>query len=202
MNDFFPCFLLMAAMTLPGLRGLAAPADSKPSAKQEGNSIVWLRTHGLSEEEFIQASKEPGTVIIDASDRETYKLLHIAGAVHLSVPEMTAESLGKILPNKNARILIYQNNNYRAREKQLAPGYLAGKGRAFTNELGDPLVGSWSGDDEVTCAALRQHGYTNIYGLATYIRIDRSKLPLVASMSSAYLDQPVTLSLATASTKP
>ena len=183
-TSFFSSLLVFAVGWLaPG--ALAAQTSFAASEQELEAAIIWLRTHRLSEEEFVRASKEPGTVILDASDDETYDELHIEGASPLSAASI--EGLTRILP-ESTRVLIYQNNHFKAREKQRAAG-------AYINELGVPFAGKWSGVYEQTCALLRHYGYRNVYELATYVEIDRGKLPLVTNIPPVHLDQPLVFSL-------
>ena len=71
----------------------------------------------LTEEAFIQMSRGPGTVILDARSWEKYNELHIKDAINLSFPDITVESLKIAFPDKNTRILIYCNNNFVGAEK-------------------------------------------------------------------------------------
>src|SRR5258706_13502503 len=64
-------------------------------------------TRRVSEEEFVRMSRAPGSVVLDARSREKYDELHIKGAVNLSFPDITIDSLQRVLPDKDARILIY-----------------------------------------------------------------------------------------------
>jgi phage shock protein E len=66
----------------------------------------------ISEEEFLRMAAEPGTVVLDARSREKFDLLHVSGAKNLSLPDITAEELARIIPSKDTRILIYCNNNF------------------------------------------------------------------------------------------
>ncbi len=183
-TTFFSSLLVLAVGWLVP-SALAAQAEVAASKQELEDATVWLRTHHFSEEEFIRASKEPSTVILDASDDETYDELHIAGASPLSATSI--EVLARLLPD-NTRILIYQNNHFKARAKQRAAG-------AYVNELGVPFAGKWSGVNEQTCALLRHDGYRNVYELATYVEIDRGKLPLVTNIPPVHLDQPLVFSL-------
>ena len=70
------------------------------------------QTRRLSEGDFIRMSNEPDTVVLDARSKEKYDLLHIKGAINLSFPDITVESLKRVLPDKKTRILIYCNNNF------------------------------------------------------------------------------------------
>jgi hypothetical protein len=75
------------------------------------------KTRRLTEEEFIKMSQEPGTIILDARSAEMYELLHVKGAINLSFPDIAIESLKDTIPDKNTRILIYCNNNFRGAER-------------------------------------------------------------------------------------
>src|SRR6266850_5255537 len=77
-----------------------------------GEAARHRRTRRVSEAEFIRMSREPGTVILDARSREKYDELHVRGAIHLSFPDIAVESLKRLIPDKNTRILIYCNNNF------------------------------------------------------------------------------------------
>ena len=45
-------------------------------------------------------SREPGTVILDARSKEKYDELHVKGAIHLSFPDFTAETLASAIPRR------------------------------------------------------------------------------------------------------
>lgn len=112
----------------------------------------------LTEEEFILMSKEPGTIILDARSSEMYKLLHVKGAINLSFPDIAIESLKNTLPDKNTRILIYCNNNFR------------GAFIAFASKTPSASL------NLSTYIALYNYGYRNIYELGPLIDINESKL--------------------------
>ena len=117
----------------------------------------------LTEEEFIRMSREAGTVILDARSQEKYNELHIKGAINLSFPDITVESLKSTLPDKNTRILIYCNNNF------------VGSQAAFPTKS---AVGSLNLS---TYIALYSYGYRNVYELGPLLDIKTAKLELVSS---------------------
>jgi hypothetical protein len=131
---------------MPGYLRVAAEAAS------------YRETHRLSEEEFIRMSREPGTVILDARSKEKFDELHIKGAVNLSFPDITIDSLNTLLPDKNTRILIYCNNNFLGDEK-------AFPAKAVTASL-----------NISTYIALYNYGYRNVYELGPLLEIKKSKL--------------------------
>jgi hypothetical protein len=103
-------------------------------------------------------SREPGTVILDARSREKFDELHIKGAINLSFPDIAIDSLNKMLPDKDTRILIYCNNNFLGDEK-------AFPAKAVTASL-----------NISTYIALYNYGYRNVYELGPLVEIKASKL--------------------------
>src|SRR5206468_11056489 len=112
----------------------------------------------FSEEEFARRSLEPGTIVLDARSREKYNELHVKGAINLSFPDIAIASLRKMLPDKNARILIYCNNNFRNAEGP------------FPSKLPSAAL------NISTYIALYGYGYRNIFELGPLIDIDTSRL--------------------------
>ena len=112
----------------------------------------------VTEAEFIRMSRQPGTVILDARSREKYDELHIRGAIHLSFPDIAIESLERTLPDKNVRILIYCNNNFRN-----ADGPFPRKLVTASLNLS-------------TYIALYNYGYRNVYELGPLIDIKNTRL--------------------------
>ena len=117
----------------------------------------------LSEAEFIRLSEEPGTIVLDARSRTMFDLLHIKGAVNLSFPDITVESLARIIPDKGQRILIYCNNNF------------DNEPRAFARKIAPASL------NLSTYISLYSHGYTNVYELGPYVDIKLSKIEFVGS---------------------
>jgi phage shock protein E len=114
----------------------------------------------VSEDEFIRMSREPGTVVLDARSGDRFDELHVRGALHLSFTDFTAESLARIIPGRNTRILIYCNNNFVNAERAF-PAKIA---RASLNLS--------------TFVALYSYGYRNVYELAPLLDAQQTKLRL------------------------
>ena len=66
----------------------------------------------LSWAEFQAAAKQPDVLILDARSADAYAAGHIKGAVNLPFTDFTAESLARVIGNRNRPILIYCNNNF------------------------------------------------------------------------------------------
>jgi len=116
------------------------------------------QTHRLSEDQFIEMSRMPDTVILDARSGEMYRLRHVRGAINLSFPDIAIASLARILPDKNTRILIYCNNNFKGDEVAFA----SKAPRASLNLS--------------TFIALYSYGYKNVWELGPLLDLKTTKL--------------------------
>jgi hypothetical protein len=94
-------------------------------------------------------------------------MLHIKGAVHLSLPDMTAADLAKVIPDKSTRVLIYCNNNF-VNEPRALPS------KAVTASL-----------NLYTFNSLYSYGYQNVFELGPLIDIRKSILPFEGSLVPA-----------------
>jgi hypothetical protein len=122
-------------------------------------AAAYRQTRRVSEEEFLRLACEPGAVILDARSSEKFRELHVQGAVNLSFPDITAASLRAAIPDPEAPVLIYCNNNFRNAE-----GPFPGKASSASLNLS-------------TFIALYNYGYRNIYELGPLVEIAKSKLP-------------------------
>lgn len=112
----------------------------------------------VTEEAFLRMSREPGTIVLDARSREKYDELHVRGALHLAFPDITVESLRRLIPDRKTRILIYCNNNFAGAEGPF-PTKIA---RASLNLS--------------TFIALYSYGYENVYELGPLLDIRATRL--------------------------
>ena len=143
--------------------GIANPAIDMPGYLRVAVEAAEHReSRRLTEADFIRMSREPGTVILDARSHEKYNELHIKGAINLSFPDITVESLGRTLPDKSTRILIYCNNNF------------VGAEQPFPTKMPTASL------NISTYIALFNYGYRNVYELGPLLDIKTSKLEFVA----------------------
>jgi len=143
---------------------LANPAIDMDGFLRVANETAAHRaSHRLSEDEFIRMSRMPGTVILDARSKAMYDLLHVRGAVNLSFPDIAIDSLAQTLPDKNARILIYCNNNFANLES------------AFATKLPSASL------NLSTFIALYNYGYRNVYELAPLLDGRTTRIPFESS---------------------
>ena len=170
--------LAVSLMTLAATLGAAAQtapvADANPTIVNPAiDPAAFLRVahqalghrtrHRLSEADFIRMSREPDTVVLDARSKAKFDELHVAGALHLSFPDIAVDTLAALLPDKDVRILIYCNNNFRGAEGPF-PAKLA------SESLNLP-----------TYIALYDYGYRNVYELGPLIDIETSAIEFARS---------------------
>ena len=155
------CAILPATGTPDGRKGPGQnPAiDMEGYLKVSQEAAKHRESRRLSEADFLRMASEPGTIVLDARSKEKYDLLHVKGAINLSFPDIAIDSLKEALPDKNARILIYCNNNFRNNE------------RAFASKLPTASL------NLSTYISLYTYGYRNIYELGPQIDPKDSKLP-------------------------
>ena len=58
-------------------------------------------------------SQKKGTIILDSRSAAAFKASHIKSAININFSDFTQEKLAKFIPDKNTRILIYCNNNFK-----------------------------------------------------------------------------------------
>ena len=117
-------------------------------------------THRVTEDEFLRMSREPGTIVLDARSKQKFDLSHIRGAINISFPDIAIESLARLLPDKNARILIYCNNNFVDDED------------AFPSKMPAASL------NVSTYISLFTYGYRNVYELGPLLDAKKTKLTL------------------------
>jgi phage shock protein E len=140
------------------------PAPPNPNIDMDGflniarEAALHREKRRLTEDDFLKMAAEPGTIVLDARSKEKYDLLHIKGAINLSFPDIAIDSLKQTLPDKEARILIYCNNNFKNAEKPF------------------PSKAKVASLNISTYISLYSYGYRNIYELGPVLDPAKSKL--------------------------
>ncbi|NOT34832.1 MAG: rhodanese-like domain-containing protein [Candidatus Eisenbacteria bacterium] len=104
--------ILLTLLTIVGARPLARPEIANPAIDMDAHLRIarevarHRESRRVSEAEFLRMMLEPGTLVLDARSREKFDELHVKGAMSLSFPDLTVESLARLIPDKNTRILI------------------------------------------------------------------------------------------------
>jgi rhodanese-related sulfurtransferase len=145
---------------------LANPAIDMPGFLAIAQQAAAHReTRRLTEDQFLAMMGQPGTIVLDARSAERYALLHVRGAVNLAFPDIAIDSLARVLPDKDARILIYCNNNFTGDEV------------AFASKAAPASL------NLSTYATLYGYGYRNVYELGPRVAVRESKLPFEGTMA-------------------
>ena len=99
-----------------GTASLAQPAkpqiDYAGFQALTGEVSTYREARLLSWTEFASTAREPGILLLDARSADAYAAGHIRGAVNLPFTDFTAESLARVIGDKDGPILIYCNNNF------------------------------------------------------------------------------------------
>jgi len=165
-------FSVFAVIALVGIVSFAQK-DSipNPSIDMEGylrvarEAAKHRESRRLTEDEFITMSREAGVIILDARSNEKFGELHIKGAINLSFPDITVASLKDTLPDRNVKILIYCNNNFK------------------NAELPFPTKVPAASLNLSTYISLYTYGYRNIYELGPLLDLKTSKLEFESAAS-------------------
>jgi 3-mercaptopyruvate sulfurtransferase SseA len=133
--------------------------DYKEFQKIVATSANERESHRLTEPQFIEAMADKTAVILDARSTSKYELRHIRGAVNLPFTDFTAETLAKMIPAKDSKILIYCNNNFIG-----SPISFASKAPSASLNIS-------------TYTSLRSYGYTNIFELGPLLNVRTTSIP-------------------------
>ena len=158
---------LAASLLMDASVASAAPLPPNPEIDARGflahaQAAAALReTHRVDEATFVRMMREPGTVVLDARSHAMYLRRHVAGAVSLSLPDFTEETLARAIPDRATRVLIYCNNN-------------------FANDIeAFPVKARPASLNLPTRVALYSYGYRNVYELGPYVDVAATPVPLV-----------------------
>jgi hypothetical protein len=149
---------LLAATTLAHADPQNALIDYDGFARNVQEVRALREARRVSEAEFMRMAAEPGTVVLDARSERLFQMRHIKGAVNLSFPDFTAETLARVIPTKATRILIYCNNNFFGAPESMP-----------TKVISSALNVS-------TFVSLHAYGYRNVYELGPAVHIHESRL--------------------------
>jgi phage shock protein E len=137
--------------------------DYKEFQKIVVTSASERESHRLTEPQFIEAMADKTAVLLDARSASKYELRHIQGAVCLPFTDFTADSLAKVIPAKDSKILIYCNNNFEG-----SPVAFASKAPSASLNIS-------------TYTSLRSYGYTNIFELGPLLNVRTTSIPFAGT---------------------
>lgn len=171
---------LLAVSSSPAQAQSANPQIDYPGFEQLTGDVRGHRAERLvGWAEFSRLARKPGVLLLDARSADAFAAGHIKGAVNLPLTDFTAQSLARVIGDRNRTILIYCNNNFRNDEPpvvrkmaELALNIqtfinLVGYGYPNVRELGevvdfdDPKVGWIKGPAAEQRAARRARALAN-----------------------------------------
>jgi rhodanese-like protein len=159
--------LLLTATTAVSAADIPNRLIDYPRFQTQVNLVGELRgSHRVTEEEFIRMAGDSATVILDARSAEKFALLHVRGARNLSLPDITAAELEKVIPSKSTRVLIYCNNNFLHQPL------------AFPSKLPSASL------NVHTMSVLYAYGYMNVYELGPLIDFENAKLEFDGTLAA------------------
>ena len=141
--------------------------DDEAYLRVAGDAIRHRAQRRVSEAEFIRISREPGVIVLDARSKAKFDELHVEGAINLSFPDIAVASLAEALPDRDAVILIYCNNNF------------SGAEGPFPSKLPSASL------NLPTYVALYDYGYRNVWELGPLIDIAATALAFAGSAAPA-----------------
>jgi phage shock protein E len=156
--------LILAALKSPASEPILNPLiDYGKFQEIVVNSRAERESRRLTEDQFLSAMRQTGVVVLDARSASMFKRRHVTGAVSLPFTDFTAASLAGVIPGKDAKILIYCNNNFLG-----SPVAFASKAAPASLNLS-------------TYTSLKAYGYTNVFELGPLLKISATKIPFAGT---------------------
>lgn len=155
---------LAASLTLLVVN--AAPTNypkAKVSYEDFQGLVAEVEAHRASRlvnlDTFLKMSREPGVIVLDSRSAFRYDRIHLKGAKHLAFTDFTQDSLAKVIPSFDTKILIYCNNNFDGNERDFAS-----KAGGTIARPGDPASRQVAQQTKPVTLALNIPTYINLYG--------------------------------------
>jgi Rhodanese-like domain len=172
-----------AKVSFDDFKGLVAEVETHRS-----NRLIDLNT-------FIKMSKEPGVIILDSRSAFRYDRIHVKGARHLAFTDFTQDTLAKVIPTFETKILIYCNNNFdgnqtdfaskvampRARPDKTVATQFASQAKPLMMALNIP-----------TYINLYGYGYRNVFELDELVKVTDPRIVFEGSIIEAKPTPPIT----------
>ena len=123
--------------------------------------------------DYLEMANQQDVIILDARSEAMYKSKHIKGAINLNFSDFTQETLAKIIPTFETKILIYCNNNFQDDTKNFPT-------KVSMQKIKENKGG---GEKELTLALniptylnLYGYGYKNVYELNEILSVNDQRL--------------------------
>lgn len=165
-----------AKVSFEDFKGLVAEVE-----KHRATRLVDLNT-------FLKMSRDPGVLILDSRSAFRFERIHIKGAKHLAFTDFTQESLAKVIPAFETKILIYCNNNFDGNQVDFAskialplPKPRSAEATQFASQA-KPIMMALN---IPTYINLYGYGYRNVYELNELVNVKDPRIAFEGSIVSA-----------------
>jgi hypothetical protein len=146
---------------------------------------------------FLKMSQEEGVIVLDSRSDFRFDRIHLKGAKHLAFTDFTQDSLSKVIPSFDTRILIYCNNNFDGNESDF-PSKVAGLPRrqtpskAVAKQIASQTKPLMMALNIPTYVNLYGYGYHNVYELHELVNVNDPRIAFEGTMVE---QKPASLSL-------
>lgn len=161
-----------AKVSFDDFKGLVAEVEAHRATR-----LIDLNT-------FLKMSKEEGVIILDSRSDFRFDRIHLKGAKHLAFTDFTQDSLKKLIPDPDTKILIYCNNNFDGNQTDFASKI------AMPRKRPDNAAAQFSAQTKPLMMALNiptyinlyGYGYRNVYELHELVKVDDPRITFEGSV--------------------
>lgn len=128
---------------------------------------------------FLKMSQEPRVIILDSRSAFRFERIHLKGAKHLAFTDFTQDSLAKVIPTFDTKILIYCNNNFEGNQTDFASKIATPrqiKDSAAARQLAAQEKPLMMALNIPTYINLYGYGYRNVYELHELVKVSDPRI--------------------------
>ena len=162
-----------AKVSFDDFKGLVAEVEAHRASR-----LIDLNT-------FLKMSKEEGVIIFDSRSDFRFERIHLQGAKHLAFTDFTQDNLKKVIPNPEARILIYCNNNFDGNQTDFATKAFVPRpksDKAVASQFAAQAKPLMMALNIPTYINLYGYGYRNVYELHELVKVNDPRIAFEGSM--------------------
>ena len=175
-----------AKVSFDDFKGLVSEVE-----QHRPNHLIDLNT-------FLKLSKQEGVIILDSRSDFRFDRIHLKGAKHLAFTDFTQETLAKLIPNLDTKILIYCNNNFDGNQTDFTSKVAAPRPRsdkAVATQFATQAKPLMMALNIPTYINLYGYGYRNVYELNELVKVNDPRITFegtIAEQKSALPSLPTT----------
>jgi hypothetical protein len=180
-------FIVMVASA--GVVKVANYPKAKVSFDDFKGLVAEVETHRASRlidlNTFLAMSKEPGVIILDSRSAFRFDRIHVKGAKHLAFTDFTQDTLAKVIPTFETKILIYCNNNFDGNQTDFASKVAmprARPDRTVANQFASQAKPLMMALNIPTYINLYGYGYRNVYELDELVKVTDPRIAFEGSI--------------------